>query len=450
MQPQILYCGGYSKFCDIMLKNKRIILVCLCLVMVAGIGCFAQNEISSPYSRYGIGIVNHTPNSSLAAMGGVSYAMQSNSYINFRNPASYVAFDSLSFVGDIAFNVISSYLKTNTLTQKGVLGRLNYISIGLPVTQHWRTSVGFIPFSDRGYNITDSRSLEDIGTVNYKYTGEGGLMQLYWGNAFKLCKGLSIGVNLSYLFGTLSSIRYEEFNGDYYYNYRIAQNDYADGIYVQAGLQYMTAIGENHKLGIGAVYENSVYIWMKRNLLVNSYTGEYSSVSTYDTAYSVLNQKGSMRVPQSVGGGLSYCYKDKLLVGVDVSWQNWRNYSLKLKNSSTGSSVDSLKNAIVANVGLQFIPDPTSGKFGKNVAIRVGARYSTGYIQVHNTPISEFSVSAGIGLPFRTFNSKCSVNILLEYGGMGTLKNDLVRQNYFKLGVNLILVERWYQRVKLE
>lgn len=433
-----------------MLKNKRIILVCFCLVIVAGTTCFAQNEISSPYSRYGIGIVNRTPNSSLAAMGGVSYAMQSNGYINFRNPASYVAFDSLSFVGDIAFNVISSYLKSNNLTQKGVIGRLCYISIGLPVTRHWRTSVGFIPFSDRGYNITDSRDLKDIGIVNYKYTGEGGLMQLYWGNAFKLYKGLSIGVNLSYLFGTLSSTRYEEFKGDYYYNYRIAQNDNADGIYVQAGLQYMAEIGEHHKLGVGVVYENSAYIWMKRNLLVNNYTSEYSSVSTYDTTYAVLNQKGSMRIPQSVGGGLSYSYKDKLLVGVDLSWQNWQNYSLRWQNSSAQTSVDSLKNAFVANVGLQFVPDPTSGNFGKNIAIRFGARYSTGYIQVRNTPITEFSVSAGIGLPFRTFNSKCSINILLEYGGMGSLRNDLVRQNYFRIGLNLILVERWYQRVKLE
>ena len=79
--------------------------------------------------------------------------------------------------------------------------------------------------------------------------------------------------------------------------FRIAQNDYADGIYIQAGLQYKVNIGEFHKLGIGAVYENSAYIWMKRNLLVNRYINEYNSVNTYDTAYAVLNQKGSMRIP---------------------------------------------------------------------------------------------------------------------------------------------------------
>jgi hypothetical protein len=433
-----------------MLKSKVFIIILAALFMMIWTGCFAQNQISSPYSRYGVGVLNNTTNSTLSSMGGVSYAMQSRDYINFRNPASYVAFDSLTFVGDIAFNVQTTYLKTTALNQKGTIGRIGYITIGLPITKHWRTSVGFIPFSDRGYNITDSRNLEDIGIVNYNYVGEGGLMQLYWGNAFKLCKGLSFGLNVSYLFGTLSSIRYEEFEGDFYYNYRIAQSDLVDGIYLQAGLQYKVNIGEFHKLGLGAVYENSAYVWMKRNLLVNRYTNQYSSVNTYDTAYSVLNQKGSMRIPQSVGGGLSYSYKDKLLVGVDVTWQNWQNYSIKLKNSSVVSSVDSLKNAIIVQAGLQFIPDPNSGKFGKNIALRVGAHYSTGYIQIDNTPISEFSVRAGIGLPFRTYNTRCSLNLMLEYGRTGSLRNDLIRQDYFKIELNLILVERWYQRVKLE
>lgn len=413
------------------------------MFIVIWTGCFAQNEISSPYSRYGVGLVNNCTNSTLATMGGVSYAMQSSNYINFRNPASYVAFDSLSFVGDIAFCVKSMYLKTNTLSQKGAIGRLNYIAIGLPVTKHWRTSVGFLPFSDRGYNITDSRDIPNVGSVNYTYTGAGGLMQLYWGNAFKICDGLSIGLNLSYLFGTLTSVRYEEFKGDYFYNYRIAQNNYADGIYLQGGIQYLTKIGESHQLGIGAVYENAAYVWVKRNSLVNRYTGEYSSVVTYDTAYSILNQKGNMRMPQSIGGGLMYSYMDKLTVGVDVTWQNWAKFSLM------GES-DSLHNAIVTNVGLQFIPDPSSGKFGKSIAIRVGGRFSTGYMQVNNTPITEYAINFGIGLPFKTFSSKCILNLIFEYGSMGSLKHDLVRQNCFQVGLNLILVERWYQRVKLE
>ena len=78
----------------------------------------AQNEISMPYSSYGIGMVNRSSNGVLDAMGGVSYAMQSPYYVNFRNPASYAAFDSLSFIADAAASVYMATLNQRDLTQK--------------------------------------------------------------------------------------------------------------------------------------------------------------------------------------------------------------------------------------------------------------------------------------------------------------------------------------------
>ena len=73
------------------------------------------------------------------------------------------------------------------------------------MTRHWRTSVGVKPFSDIGYNIVNSEVIDDIGSITYTYSGKGGLNQLYWGNAFKICKGLSIGLNVSYMFGSVYS-----------------------------------------------------------------------------------------------------------------------------------------------------------------------------------------------------------------------------------------------------
>lgn len=426
-----------------MQKVKECLVSLMLLVSVLLPSVFAQNEISSPYSRYGVGIINNNVPGTLHAMGGVSYAMQSNLYINFTNPASYVAFDSLSFIADVAFNIVSSTLRTNELSQRGTYARASYITIGLPVTRRWRTSVGFLPFSDRGYDIVDAKEYDEIGNVRYEYLGDGGMMQLYWGNAFKICKGLSIGLNASYIFGRFTSERYVEFDEDYYYNYRIAQTDLSDGIYLQAGLQYFANINENHRLGLGVVYENSAYIWSKRSELVNHYVGEYNEVIVYDTTSLVPSDKGKMKIPQSAGGGLSYCYKDKILVGADFTWQNWSKYS----NMGRG---DSLKDACIAKIGLQYIPDPTSGKFGKNIAYRIGAKFSTGYIKLRNTPVDEWAVTVGIGLPLRSYTTKCSMNIMFEYGGMGTLNHNLIRQNYFKFGFNFILQERWYQRVKLE
>jgi len=403
----------------------------------------AQNEINTPYSGFGVGIVNKSSNGILDAMGGVSYAVQSPYFINFRNPASYTAFDSLTMVADVAASIFSTNLSTNNASQKNSYARPGYITVGIPVTRHWRTSVGIIPFSTVGYSIDDSKTIDNIGDVSYEYSGSGGLMQLYWGNAFKLCKGLSIGLNASYLFGSLYSTKIEEFDGDNFYNSRIQDAYYLDGIYLSGGLQYFFNIKPNHRIGIGLVYSNTAYIWSKENLLINYYEDAYSSVTTYDTVLYTTGNRGNLKIPQSIGGGLSYNYMDKILVGADVTWQNWTKYSFM-------GHGDSLQNSLTASLGMQFVPNPLSGKFLNKMAFRVGAKYSTGEFVIHNTPISDVSVSFGVGIPLNSFNSHSTINVLFEYGKMGTLKNDLIRQNYFKFTFNFTLQEKWYQRVKLE
>ena len=425
-----------------LLKAKYILWIvafcCLCFPFVQ-----AQNEIRMPYSSYGIGSVNHYSNGILDGMGSVSYAMQNPYYINFRNPASYAAFDSLSFIADAAASIFYSKLSQKENKQKNSYARPFYLAIGVPVTRHWRTSVGIKSFSTIGYNIATSKNIPNVGDVNYTYSGNGGLNQLYWGNAFKICKGLSIGLNASYLFGSIFAASNTEFNSNTILNSYINDAYLVDGIYLEGGLQYFFNIGEKHKIGLGAVYSNTAYIWAKEKLLINSYSGSYISTSIYDTVLYKDDLRGTLNIPQSIGAGLSYTFKDKLTVAADVTWQNWANFKFM-------KPCDSLQNTVMASLGAQFIPDPTSNKFFKKMAFRVGGRYSSGELLLRNKPISEFGVCLGIGVPLTTFNTHSSINILFEYGRTGTLINDLIRQDYFRFSFCFTLQERWYQRVKLD
>lgn len=415
------------------------VFCCLCVLTAR-----AQNEISTPYSSYGIGVVNRSSNGILDAMGGVSYAMQNPYYINFRNPASYAAFDSLSFIADVAASVYSSRLTQEQISQRNTCAKPGYIAIGLPVTRHWRTSVGVKPFSDIGYSIENSEVIDNIGPVNYTYSGKGGLNQLYWGNAFKICKGLSIGLNVSYMFGSVYAFSNTEFEGDNYFNTYVNDAYHMDGIYLDAGIQYMFDIGEKHRIGLGAVYSNTAYIWAKEKLLVNSYTGTYISTTLYDTVLYQEGKRGQLNIPQSVGLGLSYTYANKMTVAADVTWNNWEKFQF-MKPSN-----DSMHNSLTTSLGFQYIPDPLSNKFFRKMAFRVGGRYSTGELILRNKPISEFGVCIGVGIPLTTFNTHSSINILFEYGKNGTLFNELVSQNYFRFSFCFTLQERWYQRVKID
>lgn len=407
------------------------------------ISAHAQNEINSPYSSYGIGDINRSSNGILDAMGGVSYGMQNPYYINFRNPASYAAFDSLSFVADVAGSVYVSNLAQNSKTQQNTYAQPGYLAIGLPVTRHWRTSLGIMPFSSVGYEISTSSVVDGIGNVDYTYSGEGGVNQLYWGNAFKICKGLSIGLNASYMFGTIFSYRNAAFDGNNYLNSFISDAFQVKGVYLDAGLQYMFNVGENHRVGLGAVYSNTAYIWAKEKLMVNTYSGVYISTTSYDTILYKDDMEGRLNIPQSVGAGFSYTYKNKMTVAGDVTWRNWDNFQFMRPS-------DSLHNSISASLGFQYIPDPFSNKFFKKMTFRVGGKYSTGELQLRNKLISEFGVCLGVGVPLTTFNTHSSINIMFEYGKTGTLANNLVRQNYFRFSLCFTLQERWYQRVKLD
>lgn len=429
-----------------MLKSicKRVVAALFVLTSLLNAG--AQNDISSPFSMYGVGLLSNVTSGAYDAMGKVGYAMQNPYLINFKNPASYVSYDSLSFIGDVAFSIFASTLSTNTVTQKATYARPDYFVFGLPVTKHWRTSAGVMPFSNLGYSISDNRTVENVGAVSYLYNGSGGLLQIYWGNAFKLCKGLSIGLNAAYIFGNLAYSKSAAIDGENFFNAMSSRTLDLDGIYLSAGLQYFVKVKEKHTLGFGVVYENSAYIWARQTDFAYTYTTTVSSIS--DTA-KYEKSKGNLQLPQTIGGGFSYQYKDKLWVTADVSWQNWKRFHL-----STETMSENFNDAMNYSVGIQFIPDATSTNYAKKIRLRVGARYCSGYIKATTdgitTPISDFSVSAGIGLPLKLFTSNSSLGILFEYGSMGTHKNNLLKENYFRFSLHFTLQERWYQRGKLD
>jgi hypothetical protein len=417
-------------------------LIFLSLYCITGV---SQNEISSPYSSFGVGILNHRSNGIINSMGGSGYGIQSPYQVNFKNPASYSVFDSLSFIADASFGLYGYTQTTSNMVQKNSRARFDYLAIGLPITKYWGTSLGVLPFSDLGYNISDSANVDNVGTANYRYAGEGGLMQVYWGNGFKLNKQLSIGVNLSYLWGNFNTLRFMEFDNTTIHNSKVAQIKNIDGLRYSLGLQYKFDLQSERYLTIGIVYENSAYIATKDNILITNYSGEYENTTSFDTVLIKTGDnavKGTLKIPQFIGGGLTYNYKEKYLLSADCTWQNWSNFS------GTGID-DSLTNNFISSVGFQYTPDSKSTKYLQKVSYRAGVRYSTGYMIVKGSPISDYVFSVGAGFPLKTFNTRSSLNILLEYGSMGTITNGLINENYVRLSLNFILHEKWYQRVKL-
>ena len=285
--------------------------------------------------------------------------------------------------------------------------------------------------------------MDNVTSVTYSYDADGGLLQLYWGNAFKICKGLSIGLNASYMFGTLSYSQSAIYDGSYFFNTRVSRTILVDGIYLSGGIQYFTTIKNKHRLGFGLVYENTAYLWTKQTDFIYNYSVSGTSEVLNDSV-SYNNGKSNMRIPQTIGGGISYQYKDKLWITADVAWKNYSKFAVG------GETSNEMRDAITTSAGLQFVTNATSSNYLKKIRLRVGARYTTGQIVLNNHPIQDFSVSFGLGFPLKLYSNNSSLGVMFEYGQMGTIKYNLVKENYFRISLHFTLQEKWYQRVKLE
>ena len=178
------------------------------IALVAGVaGITAQNGTMTPYSRFGYGILSDNATASQQAMGGVGYAMNSGRQINVMNPASYAYVDSLTFLFDMGVDLTnlwsSEIIDDKRVSEHQIGGGLGYVTMQFPLSRRIGMSVGLLPFSSVGYAFGNN-----INNGYAERQGSGSINQLYAGIGAKLVPGLTIGVNMAYMFGTLVNDTY--------------------------------------------------------------------------------------------------------------------------------------------------------------------------------------------------------------------------------------------------
>jgi hypothetical protein len=416
----------------------------LTVFLISGTFLYAQKPLSSPYSRYGIGNLFKATNSQSMSLGGSGIGIRSPFFVNFQNPASYTAFDTLSFVFEGAVSSNTQTLKTQDISQSANFTTLKYLMFGFPITHFWKTSLGLLPFSQVGYNVGDEEEIENVGLVKRTYKGEGGFNQVFWGNAVQLNRNFSIGANIAYLFGTINRSRAMTFPDSAYYRYfRVVDDISVSDFLLTYGLQYHTMIGKNLQLNAGAVYSNSMSLKAKKTMLSETYNeGSSGAITIRDTIELQPGVKGRIVMPATFGAGVSLGKDQQWLWAADIKLEDWKKFSM------FGES-DSLKNSMEVSTGFQFIPNNTSlsGYFQK-ISYRVGLRYAKTYLQLRSHQLEEAGFTFGVGLPIA--RTKSCVHIGMEVGKRGTTSDKLIQENYFLITLGVSVFENWFYRRKFE
>ena len=154
--------------------------------------------------------------------------------------------------------------------------------------------------------------------------------------------------------------------------------------------------------------------------------------------------KGTIGMPHTVGFGLCYTYKSKLSIAADFTMQNWQN-------SKFFGVCDSLNNSLGAALGAEYTPNSLSPKnLWQSSSYRMGLYFNNSYINMNGGKLSvpDYGITFGVG--FKPRYAKTVFNVTLQIGQRGSLKNNMVKENYYIIGVNFNLVDRWFVKSRID
>jgi hypothetical protein len=413
-------------------KNKIFILLFFVFISPSLIA----QQSSSPYSRFGLGDLKSQFSPVFNSLGGGGFAINDSKIINPFSPATYSSFESNSFLFSTGLNNELVNIESNDKSQTLNNLSLSHITFGFPLTNKIGSSFGIIPYSSVGYSM---QSRDENYNADMLYNGDGGISKVYAGSSLELHKNLSVGANASYLFGGLNRRKKLEFDDETIFNSRSNSQINVKGLFYEIGAIFSKQFeGDKSSISIAFNTSNTSEIKAKRSNLVETfeYSGEYEIVK--DTFVNSV-VKGDMILPRYTNFGLSYT-RDKWLFVFDYSTQNWSEYEL------LGES-DSLVNSKRISGGFQFTPDISSvNQFYKRCHYRLGIALNTTPLQINNTQLEDKSISFGLGIPIKKNRSTYDLSII--FGQRGTTNNNLLKENYVKIGINMSFEGIWFVKQK--
>jgi len=420
----------------------------LSAILLCAIPVTAQVNTGSPYSRFGLGELSKPGFAYNLALGGTGIGLRTNNQINYMNPASYSAIDTMSFLFDFGLQGSQTTYIQNSLESEMINYNIHHIAVGFGITKNWKASIGVVPYSSVGYNIVRTELLADALFLNYNYMGNGGLNRFFIGNSVRFFNHFSLGLNLGYIFGNLNYTNSIDFPATSNAANTVNETslNIRDMIY-DFGFQYHNTFGDKFFVTLGAVYNNETKLKTLQTIVQTSYfPGTKPNLDSIiiDPAFAINSDSlhGETLFPRNMGIGVSFGIKNKLMFAGDFSSQDWSKSLIPGKN-------DSLVNSNSINFGLEYTPnDQALRGYYNRIHYRFGGYYSNTYLRIREEQLQDYGMSFGVGLPFR--NTKSSFNLGFIVGQRGTTKNNLIKESYGMVNFGLTFHDFWFFKRKFD
>ncbi|KGL61892.1 membrane protein [Polaribacter sp. Hel1_85] len=424
--------------------------ILLVFLLITSIAASAQRTNSSPYSFFGIGEEFNPVTVEQSSMGGIGVAFSHYKYLNFTNPAAYA---------DLRYTTYSFGLLNNRLTIDNGSAKetsnstsLSYFTLGVPLGKKAGMSVGIQPVSTVGYSLFNA-GLESSGkNTETLYSGKGGVSRVYGSFGIKLTKEISLGIEADYSFGNVENSITNKIE-DVSLATKYKESTQVRGGSVTIGTQYKKELKNKLVLSGGATFKmgNDLKVTGDDYLysLTLSSTGAEFGRDTISQSSIIGNY--SLPLKTTLGAGLGKY--DKWYVGLEYENQDAIATTGSL---STTNAAYKYGESNRFSLGGYYLPKINSiSSYWERITYRAGVRFEKSGLLVDGsslntnfTPIDDFGISFGLGLPLKQLST---INMGFEFGKRGTTNNNLIQENYFNFRLSLSLTDtNWFQKRKID
>ncbi|MGO2357377.1 hypothetical protein [Mesonia sp.] len=413
-----------------MIKKTLFFTLLLCSVLVN-----AQENTSSPYSFFGVGLNKFNGTAENRSMAGMGIASDSI-HINLQNPAGYGALDLTTYA--LGGSHASTTIESSSASDKVSSSTFDYLAMAFPAGK-LGFGVGVIPYSSVGYEMEDITN-----ESSSRFSGSGGLNKLFLGVGYEVTRELRVGVEGSYNFGNIKNKNFL-FQNELQFGTRETNRSDLSGFKVNFGAQYEKLLKSGLQLTGSASFSPSTKITSENQrqlatLILNDDENEViADIRDLDVEDSKLTLPSELKV----GGGVGK--PKKWFAGVEYgrkSSSDFTNRSFQLDNVN-------YTDASSYKLGGYYIPnynDITS--YFQRIVYRAGFRYEETGLNINTEDVDEFGISFGVGLPAGNFLT--NINLGVEYGERGTTSNNLVKEKFVNVFLSLSLNDKWFVKRRFD
>lgn len=413
--------------------NTHFIVFAFCFSLLTA-NCFSQSEAltSSPYSLYGLGVINQTSIGKSNGLGYTGIGLKTETEINNLNPANYALIPQNSFFYDIGITgEINNYSNKSYSEDKSNVNFSN-LAFAFRITEGLGAGISMVPYSDVGYSLIGIKSNIEGSTETFEssITGIGALSDLKFNLGYSIFDKLRLGLSGSFLFGNIEENETLVLNSS---AFQLSEKTNYSGFRLGLGLQF--DITNRITLGSTIQLPTTLKANLERSVIKNL---DGTSITVEDNE---ADNADNFNMPLEVGIGFS----SKLYKSFTLSGDYKKNYwTTTNQTDNAGSYVDQ----DIFGLGIEFIKDSKSFKYADRINYRLGYNYDNGYLEVNHKKIDGFNITAGVGLPI-SLNTNSIINLSYSYGSKGHIENILIKEDYHLITLNMSLEDLWFRKRKI-